>query len=222
MWTRESTKKCPHCTARIGIAWKVCPKCDRSLVSRPAPEKTSRRVRFYSDISQVRHNMRRIEKSASKKGYANAGDRLRNDRVFCENIIRDGPHRLPPEFVRLAIICLATFPAASAGTVVKVYEPQGGGNSLPKVGLITGGEGHSSEAFLLSIIVTLILIMITMCCGGCCFKRLFRAARAFFTAPTHDPIKKQMARRHVGTMSQCTYQRDLNTPRFRADNQGFK
>jgi len=68
MWTRESTKKCPHCTARIGIAWKVCPKCDRSLISKPAPQSTSRRVRFYSDVSQVRHNMRRIEKSASKKG----------------------------------------------------------------------------------------------------------------------------------------------------------
>jgi len=165
--------------------------------------------------------MRRVEKSASKKGYANAGDRLRKDKTFCENIIRDGPHRLPPA-LRLAIICLATFPAADAGAVVKVYEPKGGGHSLLKVGLITEGEGYSSEASLLSIIVTIILIMITMCCGGCCFKRLSRATRAFFTTPTHDPIKKPTAKRHVGTMSQCTYQRDLNTPRFRADNQGFK
>jgi len=166
--------------------------------------------------------MRRIEKSAAKKGYANAGDRLRKDKIFCENIIRDGPHRLPPAFVQLAIICLATFPAAEAGAVVKVYGPKSGGYSLPQFGLITEREGYSSEAFLLSIIVTLTLIMITMCCGGCCFRRLTRAIRAFFTTPAPDPVKKPKAKRHAGTMSQCTYQRDLNTPRFRADNQGFQ
>ena len=123
--------------------------------------------------------------------------------------------------MQLAIICLATFPAAEASALVKVYEPKGGGYSLPKVGLITEGEGYSSEAFMLSVIVILILIMITMCCGGC-FKTLTRAIRAFLTTPAHDPIKKPKAKRHVGTMSQCTYQRDLNIPRFRADNQGFQ
>ena len=221
MWTRESTKKCPWCTARIGIAWKVCPKCERSLISKQSQGNTSRRVRFYSEVSMVRHNMRRIEKSAAKKGFANAGDRLRNDRVFCENIIRDGPHRLPPAFVQLAIICLATFPAAEAGAVVKVFDPNAGGHSPVRFGLIAGIEGHSSEAFLVSIIVTLILVIITTCCGGCCMKRLMRAIRAFFTTPNPDKPVITKTKRHVGTMSQCTYQRELNAPRFRADNQGF-
>jgi len=169
----------------------------------------------------VRHNMRRIEKSAAKKGYANAGDRLRRDKTFCENIIRDGPHRLPPDFVQLATICLATFPPAQASAVVKVYEPGTGGHPPVPYGFVAGNEGHSSEVFLVSIIVTLSLVIIITCCGGCCATRFKRAIYAFFTTPAPVQAKKKTTRRHAGTMSQCTYQRELNAPRFRADNQGF-
>ena len=105
--------------------------------------------------------------------------------------------------------------------MVKVFDPNAGGHSPVRFGLIAGIEGHSSEAFLVSIIVTLILVIITTCCGGCCVKRLMRAIRAFFTTPTPDKTMNTKTKRHVGTMSQCTYQRELNAPRFRADNQGF-
>ena len=120
-WKRMPTKKCPHCSSIIDIPWKVCPVCDRSLLTLPPRPDAPRRVREYTDAQAKRAHILKCEKSARRKGYSNARERLRHEAEFCRNVLDDGPGRLPNSFVRRAAACLALHQAAGtdATAVVK-------------------------------------------------------------------------------------------------------
>ena len=143
-----------------------------------------------------------------------------DDAEFCENVLDDGPGKLPNSFIRLAAACLALHQAAGAdatAVVVKSHSAPFGGSSLAI-------EGHSSEAPWVSTLVILVATVAFAFICGCyfnsCARRCIRAAGAFFTEPANSPSKPTT--RTVGTMSQCQYMWDLNTPRFRSETQGFR
>ena len=218
-WTRMPTKKCPHCTPVIDIPWKVCPVCDRSLLNLPPKPNAPRRIREYTDGQAKRAHILKSEKSARRKLYNNARERLRYEPDYCRTVLADGPGRLPDSFVRFAAACLAMHQAAGvdATAVVKSHMAPYGGSSLAI-------QGYSSETSLMPTIVILIATVAFAFICGChfrfCARRCHRAVSAFLNEPATPPSKPLA--RTVGTTSQCQYTWDNSVPRFRSENQGFR
>jgi len=170
----------------------------------------------------------KANKSARRKGFADAEARLRADAQFAWTIATKMAGLYPAAFVALAAQLVFGADAADAGGQLVAAEG--------RVMHLSALSAPKYEEFIYYIGFPTMLFMAALCfMMGCCTgsvcspfallwcfaRRCFKALVAF-TEPLESPNQGATRKRHVGVMSQCTYAWYSSDPRFYAGNQGFR